>query len=240
MDEKKMKAASQKDEEKNLHAGHRKRMRRRFYETGLAGFADHEILEILLYYVYSQKNTNPLGHMLINHFGSLKAVLDADYEELVQIKGIGERGASLIKLLPQIFKIYDTSNDLNKSLKKPEARCAYFYEKLKNEKQEVLLLACLNDNLRLQYIHEIARGVPDHVVINIQKLIKTALAAGCTNFMLAHNHPMGLPLASYEDVHTTENIRRLMGEVQMKLIDHIIVADGRSISMAETGCYCCQ
>ncbi len=229
----------QKEKPKNIHAGHRKRMRNRFYETGLAGFAEHEIIEMLLYYVNPQKNTNPIAHALIERFGSVKGILDAEYEELLQVEGVGDRSAVLLKLLPQIFKIYDTSNDLNKSLKKAEARCTYFYEKLKNEKQEVLLLACLNDNLRLQYVHEIARGTPGHVNINTQKLLKTALASGCTNFMLAHNHPMGLPLASYEDVRATDQLQKLMHEVQLRLLDHIIVADGRSISMTESGCFTC-
>ncbi len=222
----------------NLHAGHRKRMRKRFHETGLAGFAEHEVLEMLLYYANSQKNTNPLAHQLIREFGSLKGVLDASYEELLEVEGVGEVAATMFKLLPQVFKLYSTTGERNLSLKRFDDRCAFFYEHLKVEKkQEVLLLACLDERLRLRHVYEVARGVPDHVNIDPQKLMKTVLMTGCTRFMLAHNHPMGLPLASYEDVRTTDTIRRLMNEVQMHLVDHIIVADGRSVSMAETGCY---
>lgn len=226
---------------KNLHAGHRKRMRQRFRETGLAGFAEHEVLELLLFYSNPQKNTNPDGHRLINRFGSLKGVLDASYEELQEVEGIGEASATLIRLLPQIYKLYSISEQRNKPLKKIDDRCRFFYEQLGAEsKQEVLLLACLDDRLHLRNVYEVAREIPDAVHVDTQKLIKSALLTGCTNFMLAHNHPMGVPLASYEDVTTTVSIAKLMKNMSLKLVDHIIVADGRSISMAQTGCYICE
>lgn len=151
----------------NLHAGHRKRMRKRFHETGLAGFAEHEVLEMLLYYANSQKNTNPLAHQLIREFGSLKGVLDASYEELLEVEGVGEVAATMFKLLPQVFKLYSTTGERNLSLKRFDDRCAFFYEHLKVEKkQEVLLLACLDERLRLRHVYEVARGVPDHVNID--------------------------------------------------------------------------
>lgn len=66
--------------------------------------------------------------------------------------------------------------------------------------------------------------------------MRIALASGCTTFVLAHNHPKGIAVASYEDIRVTESIRRLLENVRMHLVDHIIVADGKSISMLECGC----
>lgn len=221
----------------NPHAGHRDRMRKRFQETGLAGFSEHEMLELLFFYVHAQKNTNEIGHALIGQFDSLKGVLDADYSDLLQVKGVGERGAVLIKLVSQLIKAYHSSGTQNISLQQVGERCSFFYGQLSAETQEVVLLACLDDQLCLQRILEIARGMPDHVEIDPQRLLRSALASGCTSFMLAHNHPKGLPVASYGDVRTTESIAEMFRTVHLHLIDHVITADGRSISMFDSGSF---
>ncbi len=221
----------------NPHAGHRDRMRKRFLETGLAGFSEHEMLEMLFFYVHAQKNTNEIGHALIEQFDSLKGVLDADYTDLIQVKGVGERGAVLLKLVSQLLKAYHSSETQNLSLKHVDERCGFFYDQLYTEIQEVVLLACLDDQLRLKRLLEIGRGMPDHVEIDPQLLLKSALASGCTSFMLAHNHPKGLPVASYGDVRTTKTIAELFRTVHLRLVDHIITADGRSISMLDSGSF---
>lgn len=220
----------------NPHAGHRERMRERFYKNGLDGFSDHEILEILLFYVYAQKNTNDLGHLLLQRFGTLNAVFDAEYEELLQVEGIGERAAMLIKLMPEIARKYYGNDRVNISMKKAESRCSYFLKELSARSEEVVMLACLTDNWWLHSLHTVASGSPDQVQIDPQKLMRIALASGCTTFVLAHNHPKGIAIASYEDIMVTDSIRRLLENVRLRLVDHIIVADGRSISMLETGC----
>ncbi len=226
--------------EQNAHSGHRERVRERFYKNGLEGFSDHEILEFLLFYVYAQKNTNDIGHDLLQRFGSLNAVFDAEYEELVQVKGVGERAAMLLKLIPEVSRKYHGNERTKILMRKAEARCRYFQKELDDRHEEHVILGCLNDQWWLQSIHTIALGIPDQVQINPQKLLRTALASGCSNFVLAHNHPKGAALASYEDIRVTENIRRLFESVQLHLVDHIIVADGKSISMLETGCCFCD
>ncbi len=98
----------------NLHEGHRERLRNRFVKDGLESFEDHNILELLLFYSIARKDTNEEAHALINEFGSLSGVFDASYEDLCKVKGIGERTASLIKLVPEIFRKYETDK-INKN-----------------------------------------------------------------------------------------------------------------------------
>ena len=73
-----------------VHDGHRKKMRARFLETGLDAFADHEALELLLYYAIPRKDTNGIAHELMNRYGTLEAVLSAPVEDLMRVEGIGE------------------------------------------------------------------------------------------------------------------------------------------------------
>src|SRR5574344_1510479 len=87
-----------------VHDGHRQRKKEQFLRNGLDGFADHEALELLLFYAIPRKDTNELAHNLLEYFGSLRAVLSAPAEELERWPCIGENAAALLKLVPAIYR----------------------------------------------------------------------------------------------------------------------------------------
>ena len=89
-------------------------MRDRFTEVGLEGFNDHNALELLLFYAVGRKDTNELAHKLLRHFGSLPAVLEADYEALCAVDGIGENAAALIHLTRDIAFKYNENKKQEK------------------------------------------------------------------------------------------------------------------------------
>ena len=86
-----------------MHSGHRARLRRRFFEEGLSGFAPHEALELLLCFAIPQRDVNPLAHKLIKRFGSLSAVLEARPEELMETPGVGPNAAALLSLIQNLM-----------------------------------------------------------------------------------------------------------------------------------------
>ena len=88
----------------SVHDGHREKMRRRFLDTGLTGFADHEVLELLLYYAIPRRDTNPIAHALMERYGSLSAVLTAPAEDLQKVEGIGKSAAVLLQLAPLLVR----------------------------------------------------------------------------------------------------------------------------------------
>ena len=96
--------------ENNVHEGHRQRLKNRFIETGFQGFEPHNILELLLFYSIPRKDTNVIAHNLLNRFGSLKNVFNASFEDLIQVEGIKENSATLIKMVPLIAKEYVDSS----------------------------------------------------------------------------------------------------------------------------------
>jgi len=81
---------------KQIHDGHRSRMRERFMRDGLDNYRPHEVIEQLLFGVVRRANTNPLGHVLIDRFGSVDGVLNASYDELIEVDGIGPKIAEYI------------------------------------------------------------------------------------------------------------------------------------------------
>ena len=117
-----------------IHDGHREKMRRRFLETGLEGFADHEALELLLYYAIPRRDTNPIAHALMERYDSLSGVLNAPVEDLEKVEGIGESAAILLSLVSRLSRkarIADASQEtiLNSS----ERAGAYLLERFAGE-----------------------------------------------------------------------------------------------------------
>ena len=93
-------------EMENLHAGHREKLRNRFIQDkGFENFEDHQILELLLFYAKAQTDTNPVAHELLDHFGSLKGVLEARPEQLMTVKGIGKQQAVLISMVVPLTRM---------------------------------------------------------------------------------------------------------------------------------------
>ena len=98
----------------NLHQGHRNRLRTSMIESQWDIFSDHQVLEYLLFHCFKRKDTNELAHKLINEFGTLTNVLEADYEDLLKVEGVGSATASFLHSLPYIFKHYRQSKSIKK------------------------------------------------------------------------------------------------------------------------------
>ncbi|MBQ1974628.1 MAG: DNA repair protein RadC, partial [Ruminococcus sp.] len=104
--------ADKQEKEKNLHAGHRQRMKQRFIDYGFQGMQQHEILEILLYYAIPRKDTNPLAHRLLDRYGSFAKVCDSPVDELQRDFGMSKSAAVLLKMIPELARTYSETKTL--------------------------------------------------------------------------------------------------------------------------------
>ncbi len=217
-----------KDIPKNVHEGHRERLRQRFLNEGLDGFQDHNVLELLLFYSIPMKDTNKEAHALIDTFGSLSAVFDADYEALCEVNGIGERTASLIKLVPSLFNKYETDK-LNHSeviLNSSELAAKYAAPYFKGITEEKLYVMCLDSKCKLLSICLVSDGTVDESRVNTRKIIELAYKNKASNVILVHNHPSGVTAPSNSDINTTIGMVDLLEDVGLRLNDHIIIGHG--------------
>ena len=219
-----------------IHDGHREKMRRRFLETELEGFADHEALELLLYYAIPRRDTNPIAHALMERYGSLSAVLNAPVDDLRQVDGIGESAAILLSLVSKISRkarLADVSQDtiLNSS----ERAGAYLLEQLSGETREMVYLLCLDRKGKLLACKRLADGDVASADLNIRKVVETALLTSASAAILSHNHPSGVALPSADDEAATRQVRDALRTIGVELVDHIIVADQDFVSMADSG-----
>lgn len=216
-------------DDKNLHAGHRNRLKNRFLDSGLDSFETHNILELLLFYSIPQKDTNDIAHELLNHFGSLKNVFDADFEELIKVNGIKENSATLIKLIPALSRAYIKSKtedvEIFDSADKIEEFLLSVYFGVTNE---VVYAMLLNNKFELISLEKLHEGSVNSSLIEPRKLVEAVVKKNASMVILAHNHPNGFPSPSVDDIETTGTLLTTCDAIGVQLLEHFVVS--------ETGC----
>ena len=219
----------------NLHEGHRARKKEQFLQHGLESFTDHEVLEILLYYAIPRRDTNEIAHRLIAAFGSLSNVFSASVQDLEKVEGVGEGAATLLTLLPAVERRIRAQSVPERILNSTEKAGAYFAELLRYEKREMLYLINLDGKGRVLGGKCLSEGTVNMAPITVRQVAENALGAGASAILLCHNHPSGVALPSAADQVITRQIAEVLEPMGIALKDHIIVADGDYVSMAESG-----
>ena len=218
-----------------MHEGHRARVKKRFLEEGLDHFSDIQALELLLFYAIPRADTNPIAHRLLEHFGSLSQVLEANPEELKKISGVGENGALLLNLIPQMGRFYMTDRASAPGVLTTLEQCAqYLMPRFFGRKLETVFLLCLDAKCKVLCCREVGEGGTNSTGISIRRVVETALGVNATSVVLAHNHPSGMALPSPEDIQTTRRVAMALQAVEIVLVDHIIVADDDYVSIAQS------
>ena len=219
-----------------IHKGHRERLKQRFLEDGLDNFTDIQVLELLLFYAIPQRDTNPIAHALLNHFGSLSGVLDADVAELKKVPGISDHSATLLALVTELCRYYQVDSAQRVEILTTLDACgAYLVPRFFGRTKETVFLLCLDAKCKVLCCKEVGEGSVNSASISVRKIVETALAANATTVILAHNHPSGVAVPSGEDAQTTRRIAAALSAVEVHLADHIIVADGDYVSMVQSG-----
>ena len=220
-----------------IHDGHREKMRKRFLGGGLEHFADHEALELLLFYAIPRRDVNPIAHELMNRYGSLSAVLAAPVEDLQKVDGIGESAAILLKLVPHLChkaRLADAGKQeivLNTSGRAG----VYLLEHFAEEKNEVIYQLCLDRKGKALVCKRLGEGNVGSAALDIRRMVENAILSSASAVILAHNHPSGVALPSPEDYAATDRAKAALATIGVALSDHIIIADGTFVSMADSG-----
>ena len=210
-------------------------MRRRFAQTGLSGFADHEALELLLFYAIPRRDTNPLAHRLLERYGSLEGVFTAPAEDLEKVEGMGESAALLLRLVPLLAEKSRERTDGPVILNSTERAGEYLLRRFDGKKNELVYELCLDRKGKLLACKLLTEGDVNGAELNIRRLVENALLTNASAVILSHNHPSGVALPSSEDFATTDRTRAALEGVGIPMVDHIIVADGDFVSMRDSG-----
>lgn len=216
------------EKEKQIHKGHRKRMFDKVMQGGAPFLTDVELLEMLLYFVIKRSNTNPTAHALLDKFGSLKGVCEADYLQLCSLEGIGSTSAVFFVLLGELQRRIITSDV------KPEKRFSsveqigeFFINKYKGLSEEAVMLLMLDNKNAIIDCKTVHTGTVSSSSVSPRTIAKIALDANAVSVVIAHNHPLGDPSPSDDDIVLTRTLRRVLGDLDINFIEHILVASDR-------------
>lgn len=216
------------------HRGHRARTKKEFLNAGLDGFSDLRALELLLFFTRQQGDVNPAAHALLDRFGTLAGVLDADPAELQAVPGVGENSAVLLKLIPAMAARYVASRSSRGEVYTgsewlQELLRPYFFA----ARSEISYIACFDAGLKLLGVRKLGEGGPNATGIYARQAAAAALSLNATAVILAHNHTSGFFEPSPEDLSTTEYLRDLLGQMDVVLYDHAIFTDSAMYSFRD-------
>jgi DNA repair protein RadC len=217
----------------NLHANHRSRVRKRYREKGLGAFAEHEVLELLLYYCYPRRDTNEIAHRMIKAFGSLYNLMDADVKDIMDRCGVSENVAVLVNLIPPLAGLYFRGKWSKKVVLDSEKEAGpYVISLFVDSTVESFYLLCLDVKRQLKHVSLINEGTINETAVYPREIVSEALRHQASAVILAHNHPGGTLRPSRRDMEVTAQIVEGMGFIGIKIMDHIIVAGDQYYSFA--------
>lgn len=225
--------------EENVHSGHRERVRREFLKNGFdEDTPPHKIMEMLLFYSIPRKDTNEIAHELVSRFGSIAGIIDAPVDELVKVNGVNTNTAALIKLIMPVARRYmfDKKRNTHKYSNIDEVG-NYLLSRYIGYSKEVFSITSFSGSGSILGFDILSEGDVAEVSISTRTVIEAVLKRQAVCAIIAHNHPDGVAVPSDNDIAVTENIKNALAHINVRLLDHLIIADGDYVSMAQSRLY---
>jgi DNA repair protein RadC len=227
---------NERKNEKEFAVGHRERLRARYRQVGDAALQDYELLELLLTYAIPRRDTKLLAKKLLERFGTLARVFEAEPAALEEVDGIGPQAATLISLIrPLASKFLKATPSLQTTLRSTADAAAYFQAKLKGLPDEEVHVAFVNAKNAVAATECLQRGTVDQSAVYVRKVIERALAHKASGFILAHNHPSGDSTPSAHDRELTRAVKAAAATVGIRFLDHLIIGDAAPFSFKAHG-----
>lgn len=229
-------AVSDGNKGRNYAEGHRARLRARYRLNGEAVLQDYELLELLLTFAIPRRDTKLLAKKLLERFGTLGRVFEAEPQALEEIDGIGSQAATLISLIrPLAARFLTDAPGAKTAFKSTGDAAAYFRAKLKGLPEEEIHVAFVNAKNAVMATECLQRGTVDQSAVYVRKVIERTLARKASGLIVAHNHPSGDPTPSDHDRELTRTLKVAAAAVGVRFLDHLIIGDGAPFSFKASG-----
>jgi len=215
---------------------HRKRVRKKYLQNGIDGWHDYEVLEFLLFFAVSRKDTKPISKKLLKKFKTLGGVLDASIEELRNVKGIGENAASLMKFVREVSSLYLKGKIEGRAVfPSPGAVYDYLKVSMQGLRDEVFKVIYLDASNRFIESEIMSRGVVNKAAVYPRKIVENALKKNAVSVIISHNHPSGKLVPSNDDRRMTKMVSDALAVINIAVVDHVIVSSEGYFSFKENG-----
>lgn len=220
------------------YRGHRQRLRERFLKSGLDGFADYEVVELLLTLAIPRSDVKQPAKALIARFGNLRGILDAPIEELRTVAGIGTVTPVALKIIKAAATLYlQQSGEGRDSLADSDRLADFWRMRIGALQNEVFEVAYLDSAYRLlrDGVETLEEGTIDRAAVYPRRVVEAALKRGAAAIVLAHNHPNGNLAPSEHDKILTRAIVLAAETVHLRVVDHLIVSAQETFSFRKAG-----
>ncbi|WP_416421827.1 DNA repair protein RadC [Pseudomonas sp. App30] len=212
------------------------RPREKLLKHGAAALSDAELLAIFLRTGVAGKSAVDLARTLLEGFGSLRALLEAEQKTFSSHLGLGPaKFAQLQAVLEMARRHLAERLTRDSALESPRAVRDYLKAMLRHEPHEVFGCLFLDTKHRVLAFEVLFRGSIDGATVYPRQVVKRALAYNAAALILCHNHPSGNPAPSQADRVLTQRLKEALGLVEVRVLDHIIIGEGEPLSMVEYG-----
>jgi DNA repair protein RadC len=212
------------------------RPREKLLDKGAAALSDAELLAILLRSGTPGCSALDLARELLRSFHSLRKLIAADRQRFCAQRGLGlTRFAELQAAVEIARRQLSETMRAGPSLASPKATRDYLSARLRDLEHEVFCCLYLDKRHRLIQCEDLFRGTIDGASVHPREIVKLALQRNSAAVIIAHNHPSGVPEPSQADEYITQRIKEALALVDIRLLDHIIIGDSSSVSLAERG-----
>jgi DNA repair protein RadC len=201
-----------------------------------ATLSEAELLAILFQRGPYAVSALRLSRRLLRHFGGLRPLLSASGTDLDAIEGVSDIRRAILRVLPELARRYfEASLEVGEAIRSPGDTEAFLRARLRDLPHELFCVIYLDNRHRVLRFVEMFRGTIDGTSVYPREVVKEALAVNAAAVILAHNHPSGIAEPSQADERITQRLKAALDLVDIRLLDHLIVGDGRSTSLASRG-----
>jgi DNA repair protein RadC len=216
--------------------GHRQRLRERFLESGLSGFHDYEVIELLLTLGTPRRDCKDTAKEAMTRFGTLQAVFEASPEELCDIKGIGPNNLFGIKMIKAVAERYLEKQVIKKDpVRNSKELFDYLFHRLRDKSREHFQVIYLDAKNRILKTETLFVGTLTASSVYPREVVSASLLNRAAALIFAHNHPSGDPQPSSEDIAVTRELIFACKVMGITVHEHIVIGDNRYFSFADHG-----
>jgi DNA repair protein RadC len=209
-------------------------MRSRLLQEGADGMATHEILEMLLYGTIPRGDTNEIAHHLLDEFGSISNLIEADPHEIAKTAGVGIKSAVFLSLLHEVVLRYEREKVEQKpALTSISRSVEYCRALLAFRPTERFYVICLDSRRKILHTSKISEGTVNDAAVSPRMVAEKALRYQATSVLLCHNHPKGRVKPSFDDINLTARLKRMLEPLGVEVVDHIIIGENEYFSFFE-------
>lgn len=216
--------------------GHRQRLRDSFLKSGLDGFHDYEVIELLLTLATPRKDCKDQAKAALEKFGTLPAVLEASVEDLCEVKGIGPNNAFGIKFIKAVSDRF-LKEQLIKAdpITNSKLLFDYLYQSMRDKKQEIFIVLFLDAKNHVLKVETLFKGTLTASSVYPREVVKAALENHAAALIFAHNHPSGDPSPSSEDLAITKQLYFACKTMGIAVHEHLIIGNNKYFSFSDHG-----